>query len=444
MCVALGGLPSAWAADLASPPAAAFVPAAQSIYSPVPSLNWAGLSVGVVGGAGLGRSAQSYTDQSFSTDDYRLKGGLAGAHATVDYQSGNWVWGLGGDLQWSSIKGSVVATPPAGAPATFSTRLNWLYTGYVRVGYAFERFLPYVVAGPAFGGVKISGTIPGAGAVSRSQTWLGWGVGVGLAYAITNDLIARLEYTYVCLGESVQFSVDNAEFMTHLARIGLDYKFAIAGLYDANPTPTNANHNWTGLYVGFNVGGLSGKVDTTYPVGGTAPWVGLHGMVGLQSGYNVQLGNYVIGAETDLQVTGQSSNWTATTAAGGTIATIITEQKVPVLFTVRGRAGYAMNNWLFYGTGGFAFGEVESNVTVNVPRFAPVTASFEKSRPGWTVGAGVEAELLRGWTAKFEYLFVDFGGVGETFAGVGPLAVVTAKTTVHDHSLRVGINRLFN
>jgi outer membrane immunogenic protein len=437
---------AARAADLplASEPPAHPLPAVTSSVQ-----NWTGISLGVFGGGGVGRSGQSYVDGSFETDDYRVKGALYGVHGGLDYQSGNWVWGLGADFQGATIQGSAVGAPPGFGNQTFSTRLHWLYTGSMRVGYSFDRFLPYVTAGPAFGSVNVSGTIPVIGPFSRTATWLGWGVGAGVQVAIMPHLIANFEYVYVCLGESIQFSVDNAEYMSHLFRVGLNYKF------DWNPSPGGGAtsgrqyvageiYDWTGFYVGLNIGGLSGKVDTKYTLGGQAPWIGLHGMFGVQSGYNFQNGNFVFGAESDLQITGQSNDWQFRTISGGVTATIDTRQKVPLLFTLRGRAGYAVGQWLFYGTGGFAYGEVESVVTMTSPNVPAFTAEFEKSRPGWVVGAGVEAPVWRGWTAKFEYLYFDFGGIKESFVGSPPFGTVNVNTTVHDHSLRMGLNYSVN
>jgi outer membrane immunogenic protein len=424
-----------------------------SIYSPIPAQNWSGLSVGIFGGGGIGRSGQSYVDGSFSTDDYQVKGALFGLHAGSDYQSGNWVWGLLGEVQWSTIRGSSVGAPPGFGNQTFSTNLQWLFTGSMRVGYSFDRFLPYVTAGPAFGSVNVNGTIPVTGPFSRAAIWFGWGVGAGVQYAITPNLIANAEYMYVCLGESIQFSVDNAEYMSHLFRLGLNYKFDWNGLL-GGPSPIGSTHgkdlaageiyNWTGLYVGFNLGGLTGKVETTYTLGGKAPYVGLHGMGGFQSGYNFQSGHYVFGVESDLDVTAQSNNWRFMTASGATVATIDTKQNVPLLFTFRGRAGYATGQWLFYGTGGFAYGEVESTVRMTSPGLPTATANFEKSRGGWVAGAGVEAPLWPQWTAKFEYLYIDFGGINESFVAGAPFTTINVSTTVRDHSLRMGLNYAVN
>ena len=453
MSVALAVAPlAARAADLEPAPQPANNPP-PSIYSPIPVKNWSGFSIGIFGGGGIGSSGQSYVDGSFETPDYRVKGALFGVHAGLDYQSGNWVWGLAGDLQWSSVRGSAVGAPPGLGNQTFSTKLGWLVTTNMRVGYSFDRFLPYVTAGPAFGSVNISGTVPALGQISRTATWLGWGLGIGVQYAITPNLIANAEYTYVCLGESIQFAVDNAEYMSHLVRFGLNYKFDWNGPQSASDPAGSTRgkrlaigeiYNWTGFYVGFNIGGLSGKVDTTYTLGGKAPFVGLHGMGGVQSGYNLQMGQYVFGVESDLQITSQSSNWQTRVTSGGVTATINTKQNVPGFFTLRGRAGYAVDKWLFYGTGGIAYGEVESVVTMTSPNLPTTTANFEKSRAGWVAGAGVEAPLLPGWTAKFEYFYLDFGSINESFTGSAPFGIVNVSTRVRDHSLRMGLNYAVN
>jgi outer membrane immunogenic protein len=442
---------AAVAADLEPSPSPAVK--SPSLYSPTPVQNWSGFSIGIFTGGGIGSSGQSYVDGSFETDDYRVKGALLGVHSGWDYQSGNWVWGLFADYQWSTIKGSTVGAPPGFGNQNFTTQLNWLITDYMRVGYSFDRFLPYVTAGPAFGSVKIGGVTPVTGPFSRTATWLGWGLGAGVQYAIMPNLIANFEYMYVCLGESIQFSVDNAEYMSHLVRLGLNYKFDWNGPVSASGASkadrgrqlaAGEIYNWTGLYVGFNIGGVTGKVETNYTLGGKAPFVGLHGMGGFQTGYNFQTGNFVFGVESDLQLTAQSNSWRFQATSGGAAATIDTKQNVPGFFMLRGRAGYAVDKWLFYGTGGLAYGEVESTVTMTGPGTAASTANFEKSRAGWVAGLGVEAPIFSGWTAKFEYLYIDFGGINESFVGNAPFGIVNVSTRVRDHALRMGLNYAVN
>ena len=63
--------------------------------------------------------------------DRRRRGGTVGCN----YQTGQWVLGLEGDLSWTNMRGSAVEA--AAFPATFSseTRENWLATVRGRLGW---------------------------------------------------------------------------------------------------------------------------------------------------------------------------------------------------------------------------------------------------------------------------------------------------------------------
>src|SRR5580700_9800450 len=142
--------------------------------------------------------------------------------------------------------------------------------------------------------------------------------------------------------------------------------------------PLNA-YSWAGPYLGGNLGYAWGSVDNnpTKPSG----FVG-----GAQAGYNWQTGPWVFGAEGDLQATGASDTFAPWKFSN------------PWFGTVRGRAGYALNNILFYGTAGLAFGELQGQTF-------GLTESHTNA--GWTVGLGAEVGLARNWSAKVEYLYVD-------------------------------------
>ena len=116
---------------------------------------------------------------------------------------------------------------------------------------------------------------------------------------------------------------------------------AAADLYGKAPAFAAApfsGYNWNGAYVGVNLGYQWGKV-TNWP--STSP----NGVMGgVQVGYNWQVGQFVFGAEADLQGSGAEDTFAAWKFSN------------PWFGTVRGRAGYAMNNVLAYATGGLAYG----------------------------------------------------------------------------------------
>src|SRR3954469_10601405 len=156
-----------------------------------------------------------------------------------------------------------------------------------------------------------------------------------------------------------------------------DINYGSRAPYTVNQ-PLNA-YSWAGPYLGGNLGYAWGSVDNnlTKPSG----FVG-----GIQAGYNWQQGPWVFGAEADIQASGANDTFAAWKFSN------------PWFGTVRGRVGYALSNVMFYGTGGFAFGQLRAE-TLGV--------SESHASAGWTVGAGAEMGLAQNWTARVEYLYVD-------------------------------------
>ena len=185
-------------------------------HSMVSYYNWTGFYAGVNAGYGFGTSTWSAPVAS-----PKPKGFLGGGTAGYNWQSGAIVYGVEGDFDWSNVKGTVVC---AGV-VTCETSSSWLATFRGRVGYAFDRWLPYITAGGAYGSVKAT---PGVGLASSSNQ-LGWTGGVGIEYAFMGNWSAKLEYLYVDLGSfnaAVAPAVNNVSFKENIVRAGLNYKFS--------------------------------------------------------------------------------------------------------------------------------------------------------------------------------------------------------------------------
>jgi outer membrane immunogenic protein len=149
-------------------------------------------------------------------------------------------------------------------------------------------------------------------------------------------------------------------------------------------------YNWTGFYAGLNLGYQWGSVSNT----SLSP-AGIDG--GIQGGFNWQSGSIVLGGETDLQLTGASDSVGAFKFSN------------PWFGTLRGRAGYALNNILFYGTGGLAYGGGTAQLGA---------LSETQNGLGWTAGGGLEVGLAPRWTVKAEYLHVDLSAQNYTLTGL--------------------------
>ncbi|MGY8637962.1 porin family protein [Bradyrhizobium sp. 14AA] len=192
--------------------------------------------------------------------------------------------------------------------------------------------------------------------------------------------------------------------------------------YTKAPVAVASVYNWTGFYLGIVGGGAWENASGDPKMKG--------GFVGGTAGYNWQTGNVVFGLEAD-------GSW-ADVSASATVAVlgipVTTSSKTDALGTVRGRIGWAVNNVLFYGTGGYAW--IDNKLSVSA---LGVTVSDSKWHSGWTVGAGVEAFFAPQWSVKGEYLYRSLGG--ETyFSGIG---APVNPGTLNFHTVQVGVNYHF-
>ncbi|WP_164937502.1 outer membrane protein [Bradyrhizobium guangxiense] len=169
--------------------------------------------------------------------------------------------------------------------------------------------------------------------------------------------------------------------------------------------PLNA-YSWAGPYLGGNIGYEWGSVDNN-----PAKPSGFVG--GVQAGYNFQNGPWVFGVEGDIQATGADDTFAPWKFSN------------PWFGTLRGRAGYAFSNVMFYGTAGLAFGELRGQ-----------TFGWAESHTtaGWTIGAGAEVGLAPNWSAKLEYLYIDLSTSQFAITGVSngySASVVRAGVNYH-------------
>lgn len=166
-------------------------------------------------------------------------------------------------------------------------------------------------------------------------------------------------------------------------------------------------YSWAGPYLGASAGYEWGWVsnDPAQPYGFAG---------GLEGGYNWQLGNFVFGGETDINL----SNASATVAP--------LEFSAPWFGTVRGRGGFTVGNVLIFGSAGVAYGELQANSG---------GAAESHTTVGGVVGAGIEVGINQHLSAKAEWLYLDL--IGSNFALSGVSNNLTANL------LRFGVNYRF-
>jgi outer membrane immunogenic protein len=200
------------AANAADLPRREAMPTKAPIYAPI--YNWTGAYVGINGGGGWGRSD---TSAPFASGSFNTSGAVLGGTLGYNYQVGQTVFGLEGDVDWSNVRGSTTC----GAGFSCETKNSWLATARGRVGYAFDRVMPYVTGGLAVGDIKSS--VAGIG--SSTQTKAGWTLGGGVEAAIAGPWTAKVEYLYADLGRGSSMLGSDTKFNTSLVRAGVNYRF---------------------------------------------------------------------------------------------------------------------------------------------------------------------------------------------------------------------------
>jgi len=186
-------------------------------YPVVAYYNWTGFYVGVVGGYSWGRSNWDLVGITTKPDGWTIGGTLG-----YNYQVGSFVWGLEADLSWTNLKGTTAV-----GVANLRTESRWFGTARGRIGYAADRFMPYITGGLAYGDMRAE--IDPFG-VSASKTKFGWTLGAGLEYAFLSNWTVKAEYLYVDLGKfdtgfAAPFAALDVNLKQHMARVGLNYRF---------------------------------------------------------------------------------------------------------------------------------------------------------------------------------------------------------------------------
>jgi outer membrane immunogenic protein len=260
MVGALLGIGSAYAADLPVK-----VPVAVA-----PSPSWAGFYIG--GNAGAGSAEGSYTLSPSNcfltgcgaggvaanplrtfTEDNLNTFFVGGAQAGYNWQAGNFVYGLEGDINYNGWNNntSIIYTLAAPLAGTFTsavnTKLNWFGTARGRIGVAASpTIMIFGTGGLAYGQVSSStlGAFSAAGDTyvgTASSTRAGWTVGGGMEWMFAPSWSLKWEYLYIDLGKlnyadrcisaiCAQFApaptyATSVQFREQVARVGINYHF---------------------------------------------------------------------------------------------------------------------------------------------------------------------------------------------------------------------------
>ncbi len=233
-------------------------------------------------------------------------------------------------------------------------------------------------------------------------------------------------------------------------------------VYKAPPPVPVPLFTWTGCYIGGHVGWGQGRETVSIPnLGETTGVPALTGVSlgpetgdttgflgGGQLGCNYQFApNWVVGVEGDgsaADIKGDvNESFSFVSPTGPETVTGAAHAQTDWLASATGRLGWTWDRVLLYAKGGAAF--AGDKYSADLPAFNEHLGA-SVTRPGWTVGGGVEWAFWDNWSAKVEYDFYDFGinhltlpgtisGVPEVLSGIDVKEKISA--------VKFGINYRF-
>jgi outer membrane immunogenic protein len=226
---------------------------AKPVYAPpaVVAPTWTGVYLGFNGGWGWTNSNNSnlaftgaFGPFTVATSNNNANSPIFGGQAGFNYQTGNWVWGVEGDVDGANIQANqnVFVAPAggfAGGSAFLNEKQNWLASIRGRIGYTWGPGMIYVTGGGAWTGVELNGGATlftgGTGTFTTSSTQSGYVLGAGYEWMIAPNWSLRGEYLYYGFTSnltSTALTIPGAtitgnanKFNTSVARLGLNYKF---------------------------------------------------------------------------------------------------------------------------------------------------------------------------------------------------------------------------
>jgi len=186
---------------------AADIPGAGRPYYAAPAPAYAGYSwLGPYIGGNIGYQWGSVSDSAAEPS-----GSAFGLQAGYNWQSGQIVFGVETDVQWSNADDEV-------SSRIFSN--SWFGTTRGRLGYAMNNVLLYGTGGLAYGGLELT-----SGGHSETQSSLGWTLGAGAEVGLTPNWTARVEYLYLGLPDKTYFTGSSHGFDSSVMRAGVNYRF---------------------------------------------------------------------------------------------------------------------------------------------------------------------------------------------------------------------------
>lgn len=176
--------------------------------------------------------------------------------------------------------------------------------------------------------------------------------------------------------------------------------------YKASPMAAPSYYNWSGYYIGFNIGGQWNEVERTFPLAGGFASQLAHttkstdGIFGFHAGLQYQWGYWVLGVEAALSAGFEEMRGVSGVLASPPfpVADTFSEHKVTNLFTLGPKLGYAFDRWMIYGTAGYATADLKGTYCSQTSGLCggPNVTSGASRNAGWFAGGGLDYMIHKG------------------------------------------------
>jgi len=204
--------------------------------------------------------------------------------------------------------------------------------------------------------------------------------------------------------------------------------------------PMPAGYNWSGFYIGGQVGWqwLEGDFEDPAYEGGIGTDYSDDGFVGGgHVGFNYQMDAIVLGVEADIEGVDGEAKATDTSSFDDTVTG---RASIDLQGSIRARLGWARDNLLVYATGGYAWADGDFSYTLEN---TGVTDDFSETIDGWTVGGGLEYGFSDNISTRIEYRYTDYS---EASGDITKCCAGPPNAQDHDldtHTVRLGITYRF-
>lgn len=235
-CLLSGMTSLAWAADSQQPT----VPAPKPPSTADLPYSWAGFylrgSAGLASGAGLGGGTNTISGLSGASAAATpfTPGGFDSGVVGANWQNGNTVFGLEGDMQWTGQSSGPYSACGMGCSLNDRMRVPWMGTLRARAGKSFDRLFVYGTGGFATFGkadnlnAQTYGTTPNF--VDLSAGNVNWAIGGGMEMALDHNVSAKIEYLYaVPTGTQISLfdAAPNEPSKNNILRGGIHYQLPV-------------------------------------------------------------------------------------------------------------------------------------------------------------------------------------------------------------------------